>query len=113
MHRLPEAGRASNPLPFWVYTEPAGRNAAFGSQARTRRGEAMNEEGDRATVDDLRALLSCRSSGPRPEPAALPISREALAALVPHLTPSERRRMERLLPRTREEAVEGWLHDVI
>lgn len=68
---------------------------------------------DGATIDDLRALLRCRSSGPRPEPEALPISRAELAELVPNLTPAERRRLERLLPRTREEAVAGWLDDVI
>jgi len=67
----------------------------------------MIEPNDRATIDDLRALLCRESAVARPEPETLPLSRAELAGLVPHLTVAERRRVERLLPRTREEALAG------
>jgi hypothetical protein len=73
----------------------------------------MSEPNDRATIDDLRTLLCRGSAVARPEPDALPLSRADLAALVPHLTLAERRRLERLLPRTREEALAGLLDDVM
>ncbi len=73
----------------------------------------MTEPNDRATLDDLRALLCRGSAVARPEPEALALSRAELAGLVPHLTVAERRRLERLLPRTREEALTGWLDDIM
>jgi hypothetical protein len=73
----------------------------------------MSEPAACATIDDLRVVLRHESIGARAEPKALPMSREELAGLVPHLTLLERQRLEGLLPRTREEAVEGWLHDVV
>ena len=77
-------------------------------------GQEQNEialPGDRASIDDLRALLRLRSACARTEPAVLPISLAELAGLVPHLTLAERRRLEMILPRTREEAVAGWVDD--
>jgi hypothetical protein len=73
----------------------------------------MSEPAACATIDDLRVVLHRESISARAEPKALPMSREELAGLVPHLTLLERQRLERLLPRTSEEAVAGWLDDVI
>lgn len=73
----------------------------------------MSEPENHATIDDLRTLLRRGSAGARTELEVLPISREELAGLIPHLTRAERNRLERLLPRTREEGATGWLDDTV
>ena len=65
------------------------------------------------TIDDLRTLLRRGTKGVAPELATLPLTESQLIGLLPYLTPAERVRLERLMPRTREEAVVCRLDETV